>query len=31
MICIESKTGGRPENQDFYGTAKTRFGELIKN
>jgi PPM family protein phosphatase len=29
MIYIQSKTGGRSENQDFYGTAQTHFGELI--
>lgn len=29
MIYIQSKTGGRTENQDFYGTAKTLYGELI--
>ena len=29
MIYIQSKTGGRSENQDFYGTAKTPYGELI--
>ena len=29
MIYIQSKTGGRAENQDFYGTAKTPYGELI--
>jgi protein phosphatase len=29
MIQIQSKTGGRTENQDFYGTAKTPYGELI--
>lgn len=29
MIFIQSKIGGRQENQDFYGTAKTKFGELI--
>ena len=29
MIYIQSKTGGRTENQDFYGTAKTHYGELI--
>jgi serine/threonine protein phosphatase PrpC len=29
MIYIQSKTGGRFENQDFYGTAQTQFGELI--
>jgi serine/threonine protein phosphatase PrpC len=29
MIYIQSKTGGRTENQDFYGTAKTPYGELI--
>lgn len=28
-IHIQSKIGGRTENQDFYGTAKTQFGELI--
>lgn len=29
MIHIESRTGGRAENQDFYGTAQTQYGELI--
>ena len=29
MINIQSRIGGRQENQDFYGTAKTKFGELI--
>lgn len=29
MIYIESRTGGRTENQDFYGTAQTQYGELI--
>jgi serine/threonine protein phosphatase PrpC len=29
MINIQSRIGGRQENQDFYGTAKTTFGELI--
>ena len=29
MIYIQSKIGGRSENQDFYGTAQTPFGELI--
>lgn len=29
MTYIESRTGGRTENQDFYGTAKTPYGELI--
>ena len=29
MICIESKRGGRSENQDFYGTTQTPYGELI--
>ena len=29
MIYIQSKTGGRTENQDFYCTAKTPYGELI--
>lgn len=28
-IHIQTKIGGRTENQDFYGTAKTQFGELI--
>lgn len=29
MIQIQSRIGGRLENQDFYGTAKTKFGDLI--
>jgi len=29
MTYIQSLTGGRSENQDFYGTAKTPYGELI--
>jgi len=29
MIQIQSETGGRPENQDFYGSAQTPYGELI--
>jgi len=29
MIYIQSKIGGRSENQDFYGTAQTPYGELI--
>jgi len=29
MISIQSKTGGRADNQDFYGTAQTKHGELI--
>ena len=29
MIHIQSLIGGRSENQDYYGTAKTQFGELI--
>jgi serine/threonine protein phosphatase PrpC len=29
MIYIQSKTGGRTENQDFYGSAQTKYGELI--
>jgi len=29
MIYIQSKTGGRNENQDFYGTSQTQYGELI--
>lgn len=29
MIQIQSRIGGRQENQDFYGTAKTKFGDLI--
>ena len=29
MIYIQSRTGGRTENQDFYGTAQTHYGELI--
>jgi len=29
MIYIQSNIGGRIENQDFYGSAKTKFGELI--
>ena len=29
MIYIQSNIGGRKENQDFYGFAQTKFGELI--
>jgi serine/threonine protein phosphatase PrpC len=29
MTNIQSKTGGRSENQDFYGSAQTHYGELI--
>ncbi len=29
MIHIQSRIGGRQENQDFYGTAITKFGNLI--
>jgi serine/threonine protein phosphatase PrpC len=29
MTYIQSKTGGRQENQDFYGSAQTQYGELI--
>jgi len=29
MTYIQSNIGGRIENQDFYGSAKTKFGELI--
>lgn len=29
MIYIQSRTGGRAENQDFYGNITTKFGELI--
>ena len=29
MIYIQSKTGGRTENQDFYGSAQTKYGEII--
>lgn len=29
MIQIQSKTGGRTENQDFNGTARTPYGKLI--
>lgn len=29
MINIQSRIGGRQDNQDFYGTAKTKFGDLI--
>ena len=29
MTYIQSKTGGRTENQDFYGLAQTRYGEII--
>ena len=29
MIYIQSNIGGRKENQDFYGSAQTKFGELI--
>ena len=28
MIYIQSNIGGRAENQDFYGSAQTKFGEL---
>ena len=28
-LYIQSKTGGRSENQDFYGTTQTQYGELI--
>ena len=28
MIYIQSNIGGRTENQDFYGSAQTKFGEL---
>jgi len=29
MICIRSNIGGRSENQDFYGSTRTKSGELI--
>lgn len=29
MTYIKSNIGGRIENQDFYGSAQTKFGELI--
>ena len=29
MTHIQSLIGGRTENQDYYGTAQTQFGELI--
>lgn len=29
MINIQSKIGGRSENQDFYGATQTPYGELI--
>ncbi len=29
MKNIQSLIGGRTENQDFYGTAQTQYGELI--
>jgi serine/threonine protein phosphatase PrpC len=29
MTYIQSDIGGRIENQDFYGSAQTKFGELI--
>lgn len=29
MTHIQSLIGGRSENQDYYGTAQTQFGELI--
>jgi serine/threonine protein phosphatase PrpC len=29
MIYIQSNIGGRIENQDFFGSTKTKFGELI--
>lgn len=29
MIYIQSKIGGRSENQDFYGTSQTHYGKLI--
>ena len=29
MIYIQSNIGGRTENQDFYGSVQTKFGELI--
>jgi len=29
MIQIQSKIGGRSENQDFYGSAKTHYDDLI--
>jgi serine/threonine protein phosphatase PrpC len=29
MTYIQSNIGGRIENQDFYGSAQTKFGELI--
>ena len=29
MFHIQSRTGGRFDNQDFYGFAKTKWGELV--
>lgn len=29
MTYIQSNIGGRTENQDFYGSGQTKFGELI--
>jgi serine/threonine protein phosphatase PrpC len=29
MKSIKSKTGGRTDNQDFYGSAQTQYGDLI--
>ena len=29
MTYIHSNIGGRPENQDFYGSGQTKFGELL--
>ena len=29
MMYIQSKTGGRADNQDFYGMAQTEHGELV--
>src|ERR1035437_3375359 len=29
MTYIQYNIGGRTENQDFYGSAQTKFGELI--
>jgi serine/threonine protein phosphatase PrpC len=29
MTYIQSNIGGRTENQDFYGSAQTKFGELV--
>ena len=29
MKCIRSKAGGRLENQDFYSSSQTQYGELI--